>query len=139
MMKRKTKKKTMTTEETARHGRGRASRMAGALGAVLLLCAAVGWAADRPKQDYSVIVGTVWTADDRPAPSVAVKIRRADRKRADWELLTNARGEFVLHLPIGPADYLVWAEIGGRKSAATETEIHIEYNERQDIGLHLKE
>ena len=129
----------MTTEDTARHGCRRARRMAGTLGAVLLLAAVVAWAAGRPQQNYSVIVGTVWTADDRPAPSVTVKIRRANRKRADWELRTDARGEFVRHLPIGPADYVAWAEIGGRKNAATETAIHIEYNERQDIGLHLKE
>lgn len=104
-----------------------------------LLWPGAALAADRSKQDYSVIVGTVWTADDRPAPGVTVKIRRADRQKAEWELRSNGRGEFVLHLPVGSADYVLWAEVNGRRMAATEMKVHVDDNERQDIGLHLKE
>jgi len=111
--------------------------MAAALGGVLLLCACASFAAEGPKPLYSVIVGTVWTANERPAPGVVIRIRRADKQKAQWELRTDARGEFVQRLPAGGADYIVWAEVKGRLAA--EARIHIDDDERQDIGLHLKE
>ena len=49
-------------------------------------------------------------------------------------------------MPPGPADYLIWAELKGYKSPtgkelhqAEEVKVHIENDERQDTGLHLKE
>jgi hypothetical protein len=101
------------------------------------MCAGGALAANRPQQAYSVIVGTVWTADDHPAPGVIVRIRRADQPKPRWELRSDARGEFVQRLPAGSADYLVWAEVKGHPAA--ETRVHIDNDERQDIGLHLRE
>lgn len=108
-----------------------------ALAALLLLGAAAAWAAQPPA--YSVIVGTVWDAGDRPAPDLVVKIRRAERTKPQWELRTNSHGEFAQRLPAGAADYVVWAEVNGRRRPETEVKVHIDYDERQDIGLHLKQ
>ena len=99
----------------------------------------------KPDQPYALIFGTVWGADDHPLHGVAVKIRRADQKKAHWELYSDHHGEFAQRVPPGPADYLVWADLKGYKSASGkelhqdgEVKVHIDNDERQDIGLHLK-
>ena len=98
-----------------------------------------------PRKSYALIVGTVWGPDDRPVYGVKVKIRRTDKKKAKWELYSNHTGEFAQRLPAGKADYIVWADSKGLKSLTgkrlepgPEVTVHIESEERADIGLHLK-
>ncbi len=98
-----------------------------------------------PHKPYALIFGTVWGPDDRPVYGVKVKIRRAEQKRAKWELYSDHSGEFAQRLPAGQADYVVWAETKGLKSMkgkqlepGTEVTVHIQGDERADIGLHLK-
>jgi hypothetical protein len=95
------------------------------------------------EKPYALIYGTVWGPDDHPLYGVAVKIRRADRKKAHWELYSDHSGEFAQRVPVGPADYVVWADLKGYKSAvrlrlAQDVKVHIYSDEREDIGLHLK-
>jgi len=76
-----------------------------------------------------------------------VKIRRADQKnekKARWETFSNHTGEFAQRLPVGKADYIVWADPKGYKlpsgkqlKAGAEVTVHIDNDERADIGLHL--
>ena len=92
----------------------------------------------KAKHDYALIFGTVWDQNDRPAYGIPVKIRRADQKKAKWELLSDHMGEFAQRVPVGAADYVVWADIKVPKGTQKpETKVHIENNERIDIGLHL--
>jgi Carboxypeptidase regulatory-like domain len=98
-----------------------------------------------PRKPYALIFGTVWGPDDRPVYGVKVRIRRADQKKAKWELYSNHNGEFAQRLPAGKADYVVRADIKGLKSwngkklePGPEVTVHIEADERADIGLHLK-
>ncbi len=51
-----------------------------------------------------------------PLYGVKVKIRRADQKKAHWELYSDHNGEFAQRVPAGQADYLVWADLKGYKS-----------------------
>jgi hypothetical protein len=99
-----------------------------------------------PRKPYALIFGTVWGPDDRPIYGVHVKIRRADQKKAKWELYSDHQGEFAQRVPAGKADYVVWADLKGSKllnrnqlHADEEVAVHIEGDERQDIGLHLKQ
>jgi hypothetical protein len=98
-----------------------------------------------PRKPYALIFGTVWGPDDRPVYGVHVKIRRADQKRAKWDLYSDHRGEFAQRLPAGKADYVVWADLKGFKPLegkqlrpGDEVAVHIDGDERADIGLHLK-
>ena len=100
----------------------------------------------RPDQPYALIFGTVWGPDNHPLYGVKVKIRRADQKKAHWELYSDHNGEFAQRVPPGPADYLVWADLKGYKSPAGkelhqdgEVKVHVDNDERQDLGLHLKQ
>ena len=63
-----------------------------------------------PHKPYALIFGTVWGPDDRPVYGVRVHIRRADQKKAKWELYSNHSGEFAQRLPAGKADYVVWVD-----------------------------
>ena len=71
-----------------------------------------------------------------------IKIRRADEKKARWELYSDLRGEFAQRVPAGAADYVVRAEPEQKKHAPRfapdEVRVHIEGEERHDISLHLK-
>ncbi|MBZ5679483.1 MAG: carboxypeptidase-like regulatory domain-containing protein [Acidobacteriia bacterium] len=105
---------------------------------------AAGAKQHKPKKDYAVIVGTVWGPDDRPVYGVKVKIRRAQDKKAKWELYSDHHGEFAQRLPVGKADYLVTADLkdfkpndGKPLHQVQEVTVHIDSNERIDIGLHL--
>lgn len=98
-----------------------------------------------PHKPYALIFGTVWGPDNRPVYGVKVKIRRADQKKAKWELYSNHTGEFAQRLPAGQADYVVWADtkeaklLNGKKlHPGPEVTVHIQADERADIGLHLK-
>jgi hypothetical protein len=118
---------------------------------VFVLCLGrptVSGASPEPKKQekpYALIFGTVWGPEDHPLYGVRIKIRRLDQKKAQWELYSDHHGEFAQRLPSGAADYLVWADVKGYKlpngnklQASQEVKVHIENDERADIGLHLK-
>jgi hypothetical protein len=100
----------------------------------------------KAKKDYAVIVGTVWGPDDLPVYGVKVKIRRAQEKKAKWEIYSDHHGEFAQRLPTGKADYVVSADLKDFKPAdgkplhpGQEVPVHIDNAERVDIGLHLRQ
>jgi len=98
----------------------------------------------KPRDPYALIFGTVWGPDNRPVYGVPVKIRRLPDKKPKWELTSDHAGEFAQRVPAGKADYIVWADLKGVKTTdgqqlhvAQEVDVHVEYDERVDIGLHL--
>jgi hypothetical protein len=99
-----------------------------------------GRAEKKPKHPpYALIFGTVWSPEQRPVHGIKVKIRRAEEKKARWELVSDRRGEFAQRVPAGAAEYVVWAETRGHKGPKPEVKVRIENDERQDISLHLTE
>ena len=98
----------------------------------------------KPTDPYALIFGTVWGPDDRPVYGVKVMIRRASDKKPKWELYSDHRGEFAQRILAGKDDYIVGANLKGIKTQdgrplhlTEEVPVHIEYDERVDIGLHL--
>jgi len=120
------------------------ARAFAALG-LLLLCgfATASPQADKlkPNEPYALIFGTVYGADARPVYGVKVKIRRAEEKKARWELYSDRRGEFAQRVRAGKADYVVWADIKrkDRQTLKPQVLVSIQNDERVDISLHLKE
>lgn len=111
--------------------------------AALVAPGLVQGAAKKPK-DYALIFGTVWDPDGHALYAVRVKIRRASEKKARWELQSDHSGEFAQRVPPGPGDYIVWADVKGYKlpdgkrlQPGTDVKVHIDGDERTDIGLHL--
>jgi hypothetical protein len=98
----------------------------------------------KPTDRYALIFGTVWGPDNHPLYGVKVKIRRARDKKPRWELTSDHAGEFAQRVPAGKVDYIVWADLRGVKTEngrplrlAEEVPVHVVYDERVDIGLHL--
>jgi hypothetical protein len=90
--------------------------------------------------DYALIFGTVWGPDSHPVPGVPIRIRRASEKKFRWEQVSNRTGEFAQRVPVGKQDYVVQADIKNAKGAPKpEVTVHIDENERQDVGIHLTE
>jgi hypothetical protein len=96
------------------------------------------------KKEYAIIFGTVWGPDNRPVYGVPVKIRRAQDKKAKWEVFSDHHGEFAQRVPPGEMDYILWADLKGVKTAdgkplhqVGEVKVHVDYDEREDTGLHL--
>ena len=100
---------------------------------------------DKKEKPYALIFGTVWGPDDLPIYGIPVRIRRASEKKARWELYSDHRGEFALRVPAGKTDYVIWADVkhiklsdGRHLQPGEPAQIHVEYDERVDTGLHLK-
>ena len=123
---------------TTREHRGRGGLLA-LLGLLLLLAATLAAVASekRAEKPYALIFGTVYGPDYRPVYGVRVQIRRADQKKARWELYSDHQGEFAQRVPAGAADYVIRAEPEGKHAPAAEAKVHVENDERLDIGLHL--
>jgi hypothetical protein len=158
----KRKPKTPTTPKLHRTISSLNSRFLHPTRAVLVafIFLAYSWAASSPnyasahgtnsetsnsESSYALIFGTVWGPDDHPIYGVKVKIRRADQKKAHWELYSDHHGEFAQRVPAGKADYVVWADLKGVKmpdgkkpDPSPEVTVHVENDERVDTGLHLK-
>jgi hypothetical protein len=99
---------------------------------------AAGQSATHTSQDYALIYGTVWSPDNRPIAGVPIKIRRASDKKPKWELVSDHNGEFAQRVPAGGADYVIQADLKMRKGQAKpEIKVHIDDNERKDVGIHL--
>jgi hypothetical protein len=99
---------------------------------------------NKGEKPYALIFGTVWGPDSRPLYGVKIKVRRADQKKPHWELYSDHQGEFAQRVPPGPADYVIWADLKGYRTQRSsplrlpqEVKVHISYDEREDIGVHL--
>jgi len=91
-------------------------------------------------QDYALIFGTVWGPDSRPIAGVPIRIRRASEKKFRWELRSDRRGEFAQRVPVGAQDYVIQADTNTPKGTPkAQATVHIDGNERQDVGLRLSE
>lgn len=109
-----------------------------ALGLTLSVAASSPQSSAQAKKDYALIYGTVWGPDGRRVAGVPVTIRRASDKKPKWELTSDSTGEFAQRVPPGKQDYVVQANIKVPKGQAKpETTVHIDDEERQDVGLHL--
>ena len=106
----------------------------------------------KKEKPYALIFGTAYGPDDRPLYGVHVKIRPQIKKHPNWELLSDHRGEFAQRVPPGPGDYLIHGEaeyapmgddgkpqLSKKKRLKGETKVHVQNDERIDIGLHLTE
>jgi hypothetical protein len=98
----------------------------------------------KPTDPYALIFGTVWGPDDHPVYGITVKIRRVPDKKPKWEVYSDHAGEFAQRVPAAKADYVVSADLKGVKTTdghplhlVEEVAVHVEYDERVDISLHL--
>jgi len=90
------------------------------------------------RKDYALIYGTVWGADNHPVAGVPISIRRASDKKSKWDLVSDRSGEFAQRVPAGTQDYIVQANVKTAKGQPKpEVTVHIDNDERRDVGIHL--
>jgi hypothetical protein len=98
-----------------------------------------GQQSESAAKDYALIYGTVWGPDDRPVAGVPITIRRSSDNKPKWKLVSDRRGEFAQRVPPGKDDYIVQADLKLPKGEPKpEVTVHIDNNEREDVGIHLK-
>ncbi len=105
----------------------------------VLLCLPSSASPNKEEKPYALIAGTVWAPNDLPAYGVKVKIRRADQNKAKWETYSDHHGEFAVRVPAGEADYVLEADIKTKDGKKPEAKVHVTYDERVDVSLHLTE
>ena len=90
-------------------------------------------------EPYALIFGTVFDQQGRAVQGVPIVIRRADKKKPKWNLVSDRRGEFAQRVPAGAAEYIVAVDVKRKKGEAPppEVRVKIENDERRDISLHL--
>jgi hypothetical protein len=89
---------------------------------------------------YALIFGTLWGPGEKPLSGVRLKLRRASEKKFRWEAFSDHRGEFAIRVPATKADYVLVPDLKPEKNKPLpETRIHVESDERIDIGVHLQQ
>jgi hypothetical protein len=121
--------------------RRRLRLLAAPVALLLLLSVWVAPAACSPRPaSYALIFGTLWGPGERPIYGVRLKLRRASEKKFRWEGFSDHRGEFAIRVPAAKADYVLVPDLKSAKDKPLpETRIHVENDERIDIGVHLRE
>jgi len=122
--------------------RGQAWAAIAALGALLAAGSALAQRPAAKETPYALIFGTAYGPDDRPVYGARVQVRRIDGKKVKGgdELVSDHQGEFALRVPAENADYTIRAELkDGKRRLGAEIKVHVNFDERVDIGLHLSE
>ena len=108
------------------------------------------------EHEYAVMIGNVFNKAGRPVYGTKIRIRKLDQKKPKYQLVSDHNGEFAQRVPPGPADYVLWIDRGKRSEPTAEqvaampvqtaehgpvrgtnaVRVHIEKDERVDIGLH---
>ncbi len=99
---------------------------------------------NRKPKPYALIFGTVFDPEGQPLYAVKVKIRRASEKKKFAGSCIQSHWRVCPARASGPGRL---RDMGGRKGIQTrrwpplpsgqEVKVHIDGDERQDIGLHL--
>ena len=90
---------------------------------------------------FSLIKGTVFTADGRPVGGAKVTIVRTDvdpklQKKTRKESSSDSQGEFAFRMDAGPAKFHLTVEISGFPKQ--EKDVEVGGDDRTDISVILK-
>ena len=110
---------------------------------LLLLCSLCLFVANSllAQSKFSLIKGTVFTADGRPVGGAKVTIVRTDvdpklQKKTRKESSSDSQGEFAFRMDAGPAKFHLTVEISGFPKQ--EKDVEVGGDERTDISVILK-
>lgn len=95
---------------------------------------------DKPKrkrkaEEYALLFGTVFDESGRTARGIRLRVREKDGKKK-WDAVSDARGEFAVHLPAGAHSYRV--EVAADGFSSESQEVIFVSDERQDISVRVQ-
>ncbi|HYR90758.1 MAG TPA: carboxypeptidase-like regulatory domain-containing protein [Terriglobia bacterium] len=104
------------------------------------LCAFCGYSLFA-QANYSLIKGTVFTAEGQTFQGAKVTVIRADidakqQKKSRREAVSDRLGEFAFRLAVGPAKFHLTVEAAGFPKQ--EKDVEISGDERTDVSIILK-
>jgi hypothetical protein len=93
------------------------------------------------QKTFSLIKGTVFTADGHPVTGAKVTILRSDvapkqQKKGRKETSSDQQGEFAFRMDVGPAKFHLTVEAQGFPKQ--EKDVEVSGDERADISVILK-
>ena len=93
------------------------------------------------QKSFSLIKGTVFTADGRPVGGAKVMIVRTDvdpklQKKTRKESSSDSQGEFAFRMDAGPAQFHLTVAVAGFPKQ--EKDVQVGGDERTDISVILK-
>ena len=128
------------------------ARIAAAVSVALFVSSAMALKAPQKEQKpFGLIFGTAYGPDDRPLYGVKIQIHPVGKKRPNWELMSDHRGEFAQRVPLNPADYEISGEaeitpiVDGKpqpsrkKRVKATAKVRVDKDVEQDISLHLRD
>jgi hypothetical protein len=109
--------------------------------ATLILAASLLTGQTKGPTNYSLIKGTVFTAQGRPVQGAKVVIVRSDvdakqHKKSRIEILSYRIGEFAFRLDVVPENFRLTAEF--KRLQTAEKEIEVSGDERVDVSMVFK-
>jgi len=113
------------------------------LGSCLTLLASIGMlsallaADDRKPAPAGVIAGSVFRNTGLALPGASVTVKGLEKgKKKQWKTTANNRGEFLVRVPPGPAEYNVNVTAGGYR--AYDKVVTFGADERIDLSVILE-
>ena len=101
------------------------------------------------KKDYALISGTAYGPDDRPLYGASIHIHPVGRKKPNWDLMSDHRGEFAQRVPLSYSEYEIIGEaefapmVDGKpqrshkKWVKVVEKVRIDKDVVRDVGLHF--
>ena len=94
-------------------------------------------AADRKPVPTAILAGSVFRPPGFALPRASVTVKGLDKgKKKEWKIATDSRGEFVVRVPPGPAEYNVVVTAGGYRTY--EKIVNVGADERIDLSVILE-
>ncbi len=88
----------------------------------------------KQQEEYALLFGTVFDDNGRAVRGAGIRVKEKEGSK-HWETVTDGRGEFAVHLPVGSHVYIVEASAPG--SQADTKEVSFTADERQDVSLRI--
>jgi hypothetical protein len=104
----------------------------------MVLFAGAIWAEGKKAgQTAAVIAGTVFRDTGFSLPGARITVKGAEKgKKKEWKALADGRGEFIVRLPAGPAEYNLNVTAAGYRTY--EKAVTLAADERIDLSIILE-
>lgn len=104
---------------------------------VVCLCISVPLrAAEKSKpKPQAILAGSVFDQAGFALPGIRIEITRQGEKKPRWKVVSDARGEFAVRVPAGPATYVI--ATASKKHQNQEQTIEIVAHERRAVLFRL--
>lgn len=88
------------------------------------------------KPQQAILAGGIYDEAGFALAGIRIEVRRPGEKKAKWEAMSDARGEFAVRVPAGRATYVV--ATASKKHLNQEQTVEIVSHERAEVLFRLR-